>query len=297
MNNIENHVMQLNSQILKGAVVVGTYRYFTIYEPKERKICASAFGEQVLHHALMNICHDDFERKQIYDSYASRKGKGVHAALERAKQNTSTRRWYLKLDVRKFFESVHHETLIEQLTHLFKDAGVVGIFEQIICSYGASTGRGVPIGNLTSQYFANHYLSGLDHFIKEELRIKRYTRYMDDMVLWSNDKKELLACWKSIEAFVNEKLHCELKAGGLNQSKYGLPFLGYHIFPYHTRLLRQSKQRFIEKIGHVNRRYINGDWLDSKCQRHALPLCAFIAHADAQKFQKAVFLRIEGQLS
>lgn len=175
-NGLEINLLRLRKQIMTAQVEVGDYRFFKVYEPKERQICASAFGEQVLHHAMMNVCHDYFERTQIFDSYASRKGKGTHAALERAKTFTRHSGWFLKLDVKKFFESVHHQVLKKQLERLFKDKQVLDIFCQIINSYEAHSERGLPIGNLTSQYFANHYLSGLDHFIKENLRIKKYVR-------------------------------------------------------------------------------------------------------------------------
>ena len=183
------NLLLLREQILSGDVMVGNYRFFTIYDPKERQICAAAFSEQVLHHALMNVCHPIFERVQIYDSYASRKGKGVYAALERAQVFTNKNQWFLKLDVRKFFDSIHQATLKTQLARIIGDGKVLWLLYQIIDSYCTIPGRGVPIGNLTSQYFANHFLAELDHCIKEKLRIKAYVRYMDDFVLWHSEKQ------------------------------------------------------------------------------------------------------------
>jgi RNA-directed DNA polymerase len=212
---MEKHIPLLREQILRGRVEVGEYRYFTVYEPKERRICAPAFREQVLHHALMNVCHEHFERVQVFDSYASRKGKGTYAALDRAKKYTNQYAWYLKLDIRKFFESISHEALILQLARLFKDVVVVGIFEQIITSYEASPGR-------------------------------------------------------------------------------GLPFLGYHIFPHHVRLLQKSKQRFIRKMRRIEAGYQSGAWDEAKCQRRALPLLAFAGHADSNQLKKNLLLRLKG---
>lgn len=290
--NMEEHIAKLRDQILSGQVQVGNYRYFKVYEPKERQICASAFGEQVLHHAVMNICHAQFEKVQIFDSYASRKGKGTYAALERAKVFTRQNDWYLKLDVKKFFESIHHEVLVQQLCRMFKDPAVVGVFEQIIHSYEASPGRGLPIGNLTSQYFANHYLATLDHFIKEKLRIKAYVRYMDDMVCWSADKEGLLEARDHITDFVEKELACKLKPEGLNRTTTGLPFLGYHVFPYHVRLLQKSKQRFIRKMRSIDDHYQSGEWPESKCQRKVLPLLAFTKHSDANQFRQNILSKI-----
>jgi len=209
--NLEVNLRELQGQIRAGCVAVGDYRYFLVYEPKEREICASAFREQVLHHALMNVCHPHFDRKLIHDCYASRKGKGTYAALERAKDYTRKYSWYLKLDVRKFFASIHHDVLKGQLAAMFKEERLLRIFFQIIDSYEASQGRGVPIGNLTSQYFANHYLSGLDHYIKEQLGMEAYVRYMDDMVLWNDDKMVLKAVDKVVTAYLENCLQLELK--------------------------------------------------------------------------------------
>lgn len=287
---LEPNLAALQRQITSGLIVVGQYRYFKVYEPKERQICASAFREQVLHHAMMNVCHPYFEQHLVFDSYASRKGKGVHAALARAKRFTKAHRWYLKLDVRKFFDSVHHATLKEQLARQFKDPRVLEIFGKIIDSYEASPGRGLPIGNLTSQYFANHFLSELDHHIKETLQIKAFVRYMDDMVLWHSDKAVLNHAFHSIREYVEIQLHGALKPEILAPSKRGLTFLGYRIFPDHVALARQSKQRFIRKFRKLEEKYDSGEWNEATCQRHARPLLAFLGHARTRNFRKSVLL-------
>lgn len=284
-NKLEANLLQLRAQILDNRVIVGNYRFFTIYDPKERQICESDFREQVLHHAVMNICDPYFERHQIFDSYASRRGKGTYAAIDRAKLFTKKYAYFLKLDVRKFFAEVHHGVLKRQLFRLFKDKHLFSVLESIIDSYEASPDRGLPIGNLTSQYFANHYLSELDHLIKEQLQIKAYVRYMDDMVLWSDDKELLKKAYKSILLYVNETLHCELKPLLLNYTSAGMPFLGYLLFPYQVKLSSRSKKRFIQKMTALEKHYHSGEWSEAKCQRHALPLIAFTAKSDAKGFR------------
>ena len=151
---------------------LGAIIFFKVYDPKERQICAPPFREQVLHHAMMNICGCFFERFQINHSYACRKGKGTIAAINATKKYTKKYDWYLKLDVSKFFDSIHHGVLKQQLLRLFKEKEVLDIFGKIIDSYTTSPERGVPIGNLTSQYFANHYLAALDHFVKENCNVR-----------------------------------------------------------------------------------------------------------------------------
>jgi hypothetical protein len=287
-HQLESNLSRLREQILSNRVDVGQYSFFKVYDPKERQICAPSFQEQVLHHALMNVCHPFFERFQIFDSYASRKRKGTYAAIARAKKFSNKYPWYLKLDVRQFFASIHQEVLKEQLRRLFKEQNLLDIFGKIIDSFESEPQRGLPIGNLTSQYFANHYMAGLDHFIREELLVSAYVRYMDDMVVWANDKKELIQTFKSIRLFVEEKLLCSLKPHGLNRTSKGLSFLGYHIFPTEVRLTQRSKRRFISKFRELDDKYNNGEWSEALCQRRILPLLAFTLHAQTRGLRKKV---------
>lgn len=287
-DRLDENLLLLRRQIQQAKVEVGDYRYFHVYEPKKREICAAAFSEQVLHHALMNVCHPYFERAQIFDSYASRKGKGTYAALDRARKFNRQHSWFLKLDVRKFFASIHHEVLRRQLSRLFKEPHLLNLFDQIIESYEASPGRGLPIGNLTSQYFANHFLSGLDHFVKENLQVKAYVRYMDDMLLWRDSKRQLLECRTSITDFVTEHLRCQLKPSQLNRTQLGLPFLGYKLYPHHVRLLQKSKRRYIKKLNATLDRVRSGEFLEGEGQRKLLPLIAFTRYADTLYFRKKV---------
>ena len=285
---LEANLATLQHQIAVAELEVGDYHYFLVYEPKEREICASAFSEQVLHHALMNACHPYFDNAQIADSYASRKGKGTYSALDRARQFTKQYPWFLKLDVRKFFASIHHDVLKTQLDRRFKEDTLKQCFYQIIDSYEHRTDRGLPIGNLTSQYFANQYLTGLDHFIKNELSFKGYVRYMDDMVLWAADKKQLIAARNTILAYANENLRLEIKPCQLNQSCLGLPFLGYRVFPNKVLLLQKSKQRFIKKTRKLISDYHNGECPPEHAHDSMNALLAFIDYADTKGFRNAL---------
>ncbi|MEM6261914.1 MAG: RNA-directed DNA polymerase [Bacteroidota bacterium] len=291
------NLQELAEHLETGQVQVGQYYVFHIHDPKERLICASSFSEQVLHHALMNICHPYFERKQIFDSYASRPGKGVHAALNRAQVFTRTYPWYLKLDVRKFFGSIYHPVIKQQLKGLFKEEHLLWIFHQIIDSYTDASQRGLPIGNLCSQYFANHYLTGLDHYLKEVLRIPGYLRYMDDMILWHTQKQALQKAEKAIHYYVETKLHQQLKPSQLNRCKRGVPMLGYRLFPTHRRLSQRSKRRFIRKIHVYKTAWESGHWSEDEYQRRIQALLAFLSHADAATFQRDVIFDSEGWTS
>ena len=287
-DQLEDNLCLLRSQMMQGKVDVGHYHYFKVFDPKERMICASAFHEQVLHHALMNVCHPYFDRFQVFDSYASRPGKGLHAALDRASKFTKSGLWFLKLDIRKFFENVDHRVLKHQLEHLFKDYRLLHLFDQIIDSYCTSPGRGLPIGNLTSQYFANHYLSPLDHFIKEKLGVKFYVRYMDDLVFWDQDKDYLKRIFISVNEFVVHQLHATLKPPLFGKADQGLPFLGFLIFPYHIRLSQRSKTRFIKKIRKLEEAYHAGIWSENICHRKAQSLISYTKYAESAVLRKKV---------
>lgn len=292
--DLDDNLLKLRKEIESGLIRVGDYRYFKIFDPKERLICSSAFDEQVLHHALMNICHADFERYQIYHSYASRKGKGTYAAISKAKQYSRNHKWYLKLDMRKYFASIHHEVMKSQLSRMYKDNRLLEIFGKIIDSYQASPRRGMPIGSLTSQYFANHYLAKLDHMIKEGFKVKAYVRYMDDLVMWGNEKKSLKKLHNWVEDYVHTQLRLEIKPGQLNRTQNGLPFLGYKIFPHSIKLTQRSKRRFIKKIGEIEKNFHLGFWNEATCQRRALALFAFIFHAETHGLRENIILRLNG---
>lgn len=289
-NDLENNINELQSEIKNAQVLVGNYNYFKVYDPKERVICAADFRERVLHHALMNVCHEIFEKYQIYDSYASRKGKGQYAALDRAMYYQKKYKWFLKLDVRKYFDSIDHGCLMGLLERKFKEPKLLSIFEQILNSYSTAVGKGLPIGNLTSQYFANHYLAYSDHYIMEQIKVNAYVRYMDDMVIWGNDKEALLDKGILLQSFISQKLKLELKPFCLNKVVYGLPFLGYVVHPYHLHLNKNSKKRFKSKLKQYQANLDKGTWTQNDFQRRILPLLAFAEKAESKNF-RAICLR------
>jgi retron-type reverse transcriptase len=239
--NLDKNLLNIRNALLDGSYRFGNYHYFKIYDPKERTICAAPFAERVVHHAIMNICDTYFERHQLPASYACRRGKGVFAALEKASEYQKKYGWYLKLDVRKYFDNINHEILYNQLTRLFKDTKLLSLFRQIINSYSVASGCGNPIGNLTSQYFANYYLSSADKYAVHTLRLP-YIRYMDDMILWADSKEELQEKGLLFERFIADSLHLELKPFVLNRTSHGLPALGFIVKPSKIRL-QQSQQQ------------------------------------------------------
>ncbi len=289
---LDEHLETMRAELLSGQARVGDYHYFTIHDPKERLICAASFRERVLHHGLMNVCEPVLERAAVFDSYACRQGKGRLAAVARAREFAGRHGWFLKLDVRKYFDSIHHETLRGLLRRKFKDPLVLELFDRILASYQSTSGRGLPIGNLTSQHWANYYLAPLDRFLKEALRRGAYVRYMDDFVVWGESGPELREVCERARAFLAAELKLELKANeAINRTDFGMDFLGYRLFPRAVRLARRSKVRFTRKFCRYEHAQLTGEWSALVLQQRMQALLAFVMPAESRAFRQHVLGR------
>ena len=291
--HLDYNIKLLQNHILSGELNVGNYTYFTISDPKIRQICAASFPERVLHHAIMNICHEVFERHLIFDTYATRKEKGIYLALEKAKCSMKKYSYVAKLDVRKYFDNVNHQVLKEKLQHLFKDHHLLGFFEQIIESYQTKEGGGIPIGNLKSQYFANFYFSAADRFAKHELKIPVYLRYMDDILIFENDKVKLFDQVSQFCSFVGETMQLQFKPLILNRVDQGISFLGYKLYPNIIILNSRSKNRFKEKFRDYAIKLEKDQWTQKDYHSHILPLLSFAKHAYTKKLRVNLLTKFE----
>jgi retron-type reverse transcriptase len=290
--DFETNIQKLREQLLKNEPDVGHYRFFCIRDPKQRQICAASFPERVLHHAVMNIFEPVLESYAIYDSYACRKDKGAHKALKKAQKYAGNHLWYLKLDIRKYFDSIDHGIMIRLLSRRIKDKKLMLLFQTILETYHTEPGKGVPIGNLISQHLANFYLGCFDHWIKEERRIRAYLRYMDDFVLFGHNKAYLKSELEGIRQFLKEKLSLELKDNiQLNRCSRGIPFLGYRVFPGKILLSPRSRQRFSRKFREYEKNRISGRWSSEEMIRHMEPLIAFTKTADSKGLRRYVIDR------
>jgi hypothetical protein len=290
--DLEANLERLAMGLLSGCVQVGDYHYFRIHDPKERLICAASFRERVLHHALMNVCEPVLERAAVSDSYACRKAKGCLAAVERAGQFARQHGWFVKMDVRKYFDSVDHDVVGRLLERRFKDAALLRLLGRIVDSYHTRPGRGLPIGNLTSQHLANFYLEPLDRFVKEELRRRAYVRYMDDFVIWGHTRGELREALDRVRDFLAAVLKLDLKSNAsLNRTALGMDFLGYRVFPKRLRLARRSKVRFARKFRRYERAWAVGQWTELQLQQRMAALATFLLPADSRQYRKHVIDR------
>ena len=285
--DLDNNLSVMHHELLNGSFEFGDYDTFTVYEPKRRVIHAASFRVRVAFHAMMRICHPVFDDYQIYDSYASRKGKGTYAALERACLFARRYCWFAKLDVVKYFDTLDHVVLKRQLRRLFKDRLLLHYFDGLIDDYqGVSMGVGVPIGNLTSQYFANHYLSPADHYAKQALHVAGLVRYMDDVLLFHNDKDILKAIIRDYKRYVNDELCLEHHPVVLNETRRGIPFLGYVVSGEGLRLNLRSKRRYVAKMRNLAHELEKGLIKQEEYAMRAGCLLAFIDKADSAGFRK-----------
>lgn len=250
--HLETELLALEDELKSGSYTPKPYRIFLIYEPKERIISVAPFKDRVVHHALINILEPIYERSFIYHSYATRKGKGNHAAITQAQQWARGYRCFFKADIEKYFDSIDHRILISLLEQKIKDQTFLGLMKKVIAN-GGNSEKGLPIGNLTSQFLANVYLNPLDHFIKQALRIHGYLRYMDDFVCFHNEKPVLKQVRKEIETYLKEKLFLRLKPSAcyFGYSHNGLSFLGARIFPGMIRIkpenFHRARRRMLRK--------------------------------------------------
>jgi RNA-directed DNA polymerase len=267
----------------------GGYRHFTISDPKPRVISAAPFSERIMHHALMNVLEPVFERHLIYHTYACRKGKGTHAAVEFAFSKSRSGGFFLKYDVRKYFDSIDHMILKKQLRCLIKDQRVLQLLSGIIDSYSTVPGKGLPIGNLTSQYFANHYLSLLDHYIIEQLHPHGYARYMDDFILFFKEQQKAHEAAQDVNDFCKTHLALQLKVPVINKMGQGVPFLGFLIKPGGVFLLRKSQKRMIRRSKEIHSGLINGILSEEEAAARALSVNAAVKVARTYSFRMKIW--------
>ncbi len=285
LKDFENNVAQIFNELLSGTIEFGNYNYFKIFDPKERLICAASIKERIVHHALMNICHEYFDRKLIFDSYATRPGKGIYSALEKAKRAVRRYKYFAKLDVRKYYDSIDHEVLKRKVARVIKDRWLLNIFDKIIESYSVIPGKGLPIGNLTSQYLANLYLSDLDHYMKESVSVPIYVRYMDDVLILMNNKEELKSAVRYYIDYAYIELKLTIKPPIIGESLSGIPFLGYTVKSGYLLLSGKSKRRFRHKLNSYDAKLKSGEFTEKDYSNHIIPLLAFTKHASCKSFR------------
>jgi len=262
--NLHNNILNLHEELKNKTYQPESLKTFILRDPKTRKISKSSFPDRIVHHAIVNILDPIFDKRFIYDSCANRKGKGSLFALRRFDEfkrkvsgngkvisdkfdNNFVKGYCLKADIKHYFNTVNHDVLLEIIKDKIKDEDLIWLIRQILNNFINRNGKGMPLGNLTSQFFANVYLNELDYFVKHQLKAKYYIRYVDDFVILYSSKAQLEEWKKRIDEFLREKLKLELhpdKSKIIPLSK-GIDFVGFRNF-YHFRLLRKRNIRNLE---------------------------------------------------
>ena len=277
--NLEAELRQLEEALTQKTYQPGPYYHFYVYERKKRKISAAPFRDRVVHHALCNIIEPIFEKRFIHDSYACRVGKGTHRAIERAQEYARRYPYALQCDVAQFFPSIDHAVLRDLLARYIADEDALWLIDRILKSgesaltdeyamqyfpgddlFAVNRPRGLPIGNLTSQFWANVYLNELDYFVKHQLHCPAYVRYADDFVLFSNDKAQLHAWRTAIIAFLQTlRLRLHEDKAAVFKTRGGFTFLGFRLLPYYRRLRKDNARAFARRLRGMRDAYAAGE--------------------------------------
>ena len=294
--DIEPEVLALQRELLGGRYHPRPMFTFPIRDPKPRMISAAAFRDRVVHHALCDALEPRFERYADPDSYACRVGKGNLAAIRRVQQLARRHPWYVKLDVRHYFETVDHEVLHALLGRLVRNRRVLDLMRIILEAGAHSPGRGLPIGNLTSQHFGNLYLGLLDHHLREELRAPGMTRYMDDIVIFGPDRCAVRYLRDAATRFINDDLCMEVKSEvtALGPVTNGVPFLGFRIWPGLLRLDGARVRRFRAHARGIERALQQGILDEEAASLLVSSLFAWASQADTWALRRSFWCGVSG---
>ena len=287
---LEPELLALQKELKEGIYQEGKYRNFIIYEPKERLISALPFRDRVVHHAIYNVIEPIFDRSFIYDSYACRTGKGTHRGVDRVQifLKKFKNSYCLKCDISKYFLSVDHEVLKSAICKKIRDDKLIKLLNKII----DSVPEGIPIGNLTSQLFANIFLNQLDYFVKQELKVKYYIRYMDDFIILHESKQELHKIKLEIKIHLKKiKLKMHTKKNNIFPTNLGIDFLGYRIFNNYRLARKSTIKRFLFQIKIKIRKYNLNEIEFKKLMESFNSWYAYLNHGDTYNLKKDLFKR------
>ena len=259
--NLEDNLFQLYQELRIKTYRHSNYSSFYVQDPKLRHIHKAEVRDRIVHHLISKYLNRIYDKTFIFDSYSCRLNKGTHKAVNRLKQfslkqskNNKLNFYYLKCDIKRFFDSIDHNILTEILKRKIKDRDILGIIAEIISSFQTEKDKGIPLGNLTSQYFANMYLNEFDQFVKHRLKAKYYLRYTDDFLILSRNKEYLENLIAPIQNFLKNRLNLLLHPDKIMIRKYnqGIDFLGYVTLPYYRVLRTKTKQRMLKKVNQKN---------------------------------------------
>lgn len=259
----------------------GKFKEFQIFDPKKRLIHAACFEDRIFHHAVINLAGPVLEIAMMPRTYACRPGMGVHRAAQGVQHHLRQYRWYVKIDIDGYFSSINHAILLGVLLKRFKGAEFTALLERIIQSYHYRLESGLPIGSLTSQYFANYYLDGLDRLLANLSAVNAHIRDMDDIVWWCDSKSQALQALKLVDDYLHQERRLSIKKNiQINRSRYGITYCGYRILPATVRLSKRRKARYQSR-----RVYWEAQYSQGQINANQLQLAYAAVHAITQGTQ------------
>lgn len=308
---LADNLIELQTDLKQQSWQPGEYYSFYIRDPKRRLVSAAPFRDRVVHHAVHNVTETIFENTFIGDSYANRKGKGAHAALDKAQSLMQRYPYVLQCDLRQFFPSVDHAVLESLLSRKIVDEQVRWLVRVIINSgagihseeykmvyfpgddlFAVNRPRGLPIGNLTSQFWANVYLNELDQFIKRELRCKAYVRYVDDFLLFADNKRRLWQ-WKAAirERLYDLRLAMHERSSTVFPVSNGVPFLGFRLYKDYRLLKRKNGVNFQRRLRRYYGEYQRGELCRKALDQRVQGWVAHVSKADTWGLRRSLLSR------
>ncbi|MEM9275594.1 MAG: RNA-directed DNA polymerase [Cyanobacteria bacterium P01_F01_bin.143] len=307
--NLEQELFKLSSELESQTYRPGSYKSFRIYDPKPRLISAAPYRDRVVHHALCNVIVPLVEKSFIHDSYANRIGYGTHRALTRFIEFARSSRYVLQCDIRKYFPSIDHEILKQIIRRKIKCQETLWLIDTIIDGSNPQEPvieyfpgdelltpilrrHGLPIGNLTSQFFANWYLNDFDHFVKEKLRAKKYLRYVDDFMLLGDDWEFLAEARREIEEYlVTLRLIIHPIKSQLFETRHGVNFVGFRVLPDRVRVRNDNLRRARKRLKQLQAQYSCGEVSVQKIVERLQSWEAHLKHGDTYPLRKDIFSR------
>lgn len=290
---LEPNIAALAATILNQTAPLGQTRQFIIHDPKRRTITAACFADRVLHHAILNIAEQRFERALVPTSFACRPGLGVHAAVARVRDNLQRFGWWAQVDIAGYFNSIDHGVLKALLARRFKGRGFLDLLNRII---DASPNRrcdrhgrphGLPIGALTSQHFANAYLDGADRWLLANPDVRAHVRYMDDIVWWCNERHQAREILRGLRRFLADPLRLELKSNvRIGPSRRGIAFCGFRVKPGVVLPSSRKMTRYRQGRKQIEQALHGGAVNELEAQRAGDVLNATLSHTESLRFRQ-----------
>ncbi len=311
--NLEDNLTQIQEELTNVTYVFGGYREFYIYEPKQRLIMAQPFRDRVVQWAIYQLLHPVFAKGYITDSYACIEGRGTHKAVNRLKNwlqqvdRKHKKYYYLKLDISKYFYRVDHAVLMNILKRRIRDDRMIGLLDQIVNSntnFGLPPGKspgevrkservnnkGMPVGNLSSQMFANLYMNELDQYCKRIMRIHYYIRYMDDIIILHEDKQQLHEWKRLINEFLQDNLELDLNQKTcIRPITLGIEFCGYRIWPTHVKLRKSTALRMKRKLKVTQKQYAASEIGYERAMQTVNSYMGILKHCDSYSLRRTIF--------